>query len=220
MKSNESLQKDVQDAIKWEPLLNAAEIGVTAKDGIVTLTGTVDTYAKKMEAEDAAKNVMGVKAVVEQIQIQFAQTWNKTNAEVANEVINALAANWAVPKDKVKVKVEDGWVTLEGEVHWNYQKEAAKKTIHTLAGVKGVMNYIIIKPDSQDEVEKAGIELALLRNWSIDDKQIAVDVEGNNVTLNGNVNSIFQKSEAERIAWNAPGVWSVTNNLMIEYDVL
>jgi len=220
MKSNESLQKDVQDAIKWEPLLNAAEIGVTVKNGIVTLTGTVDSYAKKMEAEDAAKNVLGVSAVVEQIEIKFPNNWNKSNSAIAIEVIDALAGNLAIPKDKIKVKVEDGWVTLEGEVHWNYQKEAAKKTIHTLAGVKGVMNYIIIKPDSQDEVEKEGIELALLRNWSIDDKQIAVDVEGNNVTLNGNVNSIFQKSEAERIAWNAPGVWSVKNNLMIENDEL
>jgi osmotically-inducible protein OsmY len=220
MKSNESLQKDVQDAIKWEPLLNAAEIGVIAKDGVVTLSGTVDSYAKKIEAEDAAKNVLGVKAVVEKIEIQFASTWKKTDTEVATEVINAINANWAVDKDKVAIKVEDGWVTLEGELHWNYQKESAKKCISTLAGVKGVMNYIKIKPETGDEIEKYNIETALLRNWSIDDKDIKVEVLGNNVTLNGTVHSLYQKGEAERIAWNAPGVWSVDNELVVEHEEL
>jgi len=114
MKKNEDLQKDVQDAIKWEPLLNAAEIGVIAHDGIVTLTGVVDSYAKKSEAEEAAKSVAGVKAVVEKIEIRFGNSWNKNDTEIATEVLNALKWNWEVPGEKVKVKVEDGWVTLEG----------------------------------------------------------------------------------------------------------
>lgn len=219
MKTNEMLQQDVQDAIKWEPLLNAAEIGVTAKDGVVTLFGTVDSYAKKLEAEDAAKNVKGVKAVVEDIEIKFASTWKKTDLEIANEVINALQLDWAVPKGKVTVKIEDGWVTLEGDLPWNYQKESAKKTIKNLDGVQGVMNYIKIKTENTDDVEKKNIENALKRNWSIDNQDIRVKVSGKNVTLNGAVSSLYQKEEAERIAWNAPGVWSVNNELYVEYDI-
>jgi osmotically-inducible protein OsmY len=145
MKTNAELQKDVQDAIKWEPLLNAAEIGVTVKDGVVTLTGIVDSYSKKTEAEDAAKNVAGVKAVVEKIEIKFNSRWaKKDDNEIATEVVNALKWNWQIPKDKIKAKVEKGWVTLEGELEWNYQKEAAQGAVKNLLGVMGVSN--IIKP--------------------------------------------------------------------------
>ena len=218
MKNNEELQKDVQNAIKWEPLLNAAEIGVTAKDGVVTLTGTVDGYIKKIEAENAAKNVSGVKAVVEKIEINFGGYGKKNDNEIAKEVLNAYKWNWEVPEDKVKVKVENGWVTLEGQLEWNYQKEAAKKAVNTLDGVMGVTNNITIKSETHDEVEKKDIENALERNWSIDDTEIKVKVSGNTVTLNGTVESFYQKDEAERIAWNAPGVWNVDNELVIEYD--
>ena len=218
MKTNEELQKDVQDAIKWEPLLNAAEIGVTAKDGVITLTGTVDSYTKKSEAEDAAKNVAGVKAVVEKIDIKFGSTWQKDDNEIAKEVLNAIKWNWEVPDNKVKVKVEDGWVTLEGELHWNYQKEAAKRLVNNQVGVKGVTNKITIKSETHDEIEKEEIESALMRNGSIDNEDIRVKVSGNRVTLNGTVNSFYQRDEAERIAWNAPGVSTVDNELVIDYD--
>src|SRR5271157_4864800 len=120
MKNNADLQKDVQDAIKWQPLLNAAEIGVTAKDGVVSLTGVVDSYAKKTEAEEAAKNVAGVTAVVEKIEVKYPGSFKKTNAEIATEVVNALKTRWDLPADKIKVKVEAGWVTLSGELNWNY----------------------------------------------------------------------------------------------------
>ena len=136
MKTNEVLQKDVQDAIKWEPLLNAAEIGVIVKDGLVTLTGTVDTYAKKSEAEEATKKVAGVKAVVEEIKVITCNCEKKSDTEIANEVMYALKWNWEIPKDKIQVKVENGWVTLNGELDWNYQKEAAKKVTSTLPDVK------------------------------------------------------------------------------------
>jgi osmotically-inducible protein OsmY len=218
MKKNEDLQKDVQEAIKWEPLLNVSEIGVIAKDGVVTLTGIVDSYAKKLEAEDAAKNVAGVKAVVEKIEIRFNNSGRRDDNEIANEVLNALKLNWEVPNDNVKVKVEDGWVTLEGELQWNYQKEAAKKSVRSLFGVKGVLNYIKIKSETHDEIEKKDIQRALARNWTIDDKEVQVEVSGNRVTLNGIVHSLYQKDEAGRIAWNAPGVWSVDNELVIQYD--
>jgi osmotically-inducible protein OsmY len=219
MKSNADLQKDVQDALKWEPLLNAAEIGVTVKDGVVTLTGVVNSYAKKMEAEDAAKNVKGVKAVVEKIEIKYTDSWaKKDDNEIATEVLNAYRWNWSVPNDKVKVKVEKGWVTLEGEVEWNYQKDAAKNAVKNLMGVTGVINNIKIKSETHDAVEKEDIENALRRNWSIDDENIHVKVSGSHVTLTGVVNSWYQKDEAERIAWKAPGVWTVNNDLVVEYD--
>ena len=219
MKNNSELQKDVQDAIKWEPLLNAAEIGVTVKDGIVTLTGTVDSYSKKTEAEDAAKNVAGVKAVVEKIEIKLNNGWaKKDDNEIAGEVLNALKWHWQIPNDKIKVKVEKGCVTLEGELEWNYQKEAAIKAVKNLLGVTSVTNFIIIKSESHDRIEKEDIENALRRNWSIAGKDITVKVSDHKVTLTGMVNSWYQKNEAGRIAWNAPGVWTVDNELVIEYD--
>jgi len=217
MKSNSDLQKDVQDAIKWEPLLNAAEIGVTAKDGVVSLTGVVDSYTKKMEAEDAAKKVIGVKAVVEKIEVKFPNSWSKTNAEIANEVLAALKSNLSVPNDKVTVKVEDGWVTLGGELAWNYQKEAAKSAVNYLMGVKGVTNDIKIKSESHDTIEQKDVENAIGRSWSIDNNDIHVKVSGTTVTLTGTVHSWYQKDEAARIAWKTPGIWHVKNELAVDY---
>ena len=217
MKTNEELQKDVQNAIKWEPLLNAAEIGVTAKDGVVSLTGVVDNYSKKLEAENAAKNVAGVKAVVENIEVKFISSWNKSDLDIANEAIAALKSNWVIPKDKVKVKVEDGWITLDGELPWYYQREAAKSAVNYLSGVKGVTNNIKVKPDTHDEIEEKQVKLALTRHWSLNSQNVNVKVSENKITLTGTVSSFFQKEEAERIAWNTPGVWAVYNELAVEY---
>ncbi len=220
MKSNEDLQKDVQNALKWEPLLNAAEIGVTAKDGVVTLTGVVDSYYKKSEAENAAKNVLGVKVVVEKIEIKYSNIWaKKDDNEIATEVVNAFKWNSHIPKDNVHVKVEKGWVTLDGEVQWNYQKEAAKTIVKNLMGVMGVSNNIQIKSETHDVVEKYDIEDALMRNWTVNDQDIHVKVEGTKVTLSGKVGSWFQKEEAERIAWNAPGIWNIDNLLAVDYGL-
>ncbi len=219
MKNNEILQKAVQNAIKWEPLLNAAEIGVIAKDGIITLTGVVDSYSKKLEAEEAAKNVAGVKAVVEKLEVKFSNSYGKKDdTEIAKEVVNTFKWKWNVPDDKIKVKVEKGWVTLDGEVSWNFQREAARESIRHLIGVVGVTNNVRIKPESKDAIEKKLIEQALMRNWALKDKDIHVKVSGTKVTLTGVVNSWYQKSEAERTAWNAPGVWNVDNELEIEYE--
>ncbi|MGY4386485.1 osmotically-inducible protein OsmY [Pedobacter sp. UYP24] len=218
MKNNETLQKDVQDAIKWEPLLHAAQIGVTVTDGIVTLTGMVDSYAKKAEAEDAAKKVAGVKAVVERIEVKYMGSIHKEDEEIAREVLNAYKWNWKVPGEKIEVKVEDGWITLTGVINWNYQKDAAKNAIKNLSGVKGVTNNLIIESEIHDAVEKTEIERAIDRNWTINNQDIQVEVAGHRVTLNGKVRSIYQKDEAQRIAWNAPGVWFVDNELKVEYD--
>jgi osmotically-inducible protein OsmY len=218
MKSNAELQKDVQDAIQWQPLLNAAEIGVTAKDGVVSLTGVVDSYAKKTQAEDAAKNVGGVTALVEKIDVRYPSSYSKTNAEIATEVVTALKARWDVPNDKVKVKVEAGWVTLTGDLGWNIQREAAEDAVGSLLGVKGVTNSITIKSESMESVEKAAIENALKRNWAFYENDIRVQVSGHTATLTGTVDSMYQKEQAGSIAWNAPGVWSVDNELVVDWD--
>lgn len=218
MKSNEDLQKDVQEAIKWDPLLHAAEIGVTVKDGVVTLTGVVDSYAKKFEAENATKSVAGVQAVVEKIEIKHNDTHKKDDSQLANEILNAFQYHWEIPNDTVKVKVEQSWVTLDGELQWHYQKEAATHAVKNLVGVRGVTDHIKIKAETHSEIEKKDIERALARNWSVDERNIHVSVAVNKVTLTGTVHSWFQKNEAARIAWKAPGVWRVDNELVIESD--
>ena len=218
MKTNEVLQQDVEDAIEWEPLLSAAEIGVIAKNGMITLTGTVGTYAEKLEAEDAAKKVGGVKAVVEEIKVNPYKSGKKNDSEIATEVLNALKWSCEIPNDKIQVKVEDGWVTLEGELNWNYQKEAATKVATNLIDVKWVANNIILKSETSAKVEKEDIEKAFNRNWSLAKKNILVEVSNNKVILTGIVYSSYQKEEAARIAWKAPGILAVENNLIIDYQ--
>jgi len=219
MKTDSQLQQDLMAQLRWEPLLRSAEIGVSAKDGVVTLSGTVDSYAKKLEAEDAAKRVKGVKAVVEKIEVKFAGNWaKKDDGDVANEILSAFKWNWEVPDDKVQARVEKGWVTLEGEVEWNYQSDAAIKAVRGLLGVTGVTNSIKLKTRAEDAIEKADIDSALARNWSTYDNKIGVNVSGHKATLSGTVDSWYQKDEAGRIARNAPGVWNVENNLAVEYS--
>jgi osmotically-inducible protein OsmY len=218
MRTNEELQQDVQNAIKWEHLLHASEIGVTVNNGIVTLTGSVDNYAKKSEAENAAKTVAGIKAVIEKIEVKLTHAGKKEDNEIAPEVVRAIKWNWAIPNDTLKIKVESGWVTLEGQLNWQYQKNAAKTAVKNVVGVKGVIDLITIKSESKDAIEQSDIEQALSRNWSIDGKDVHVNVSGNNVILKGTVHSLYQKEEAGRIAWNAPNVWDVDNQLKIEYN--
>jgi osmotically-inducible protein OsmY len=218
MRNNEDVQKDVQSAIKWEPLLHAAEIGVTVKDGIVTLTGTVDSYTKKQEAENAAKGVHGVNAIVEKLVVNFGSHWKKDDNDIAKEILSAFKWDWQVPNDCVKVTVENSWVTLDGELTWNFQREAAKKTAGSQEGVKGIINHIKLKSETKDILEKEAVDQALARNWSIDMSAINVSVSANVVTLTGTVNSIYQKEQAERLAWNAPGVWAVNNQLEVEFE--
>lgn len=218
MKNDAVIQVNVQAAIKWEPLLNAAEIEVEVKEAVVTLSGTVDSYTKKSQAEQVAKNVKAVKAVVQEIEIRLPHSEKITDTEIAEEVLRALQWSSQVPDNKVTIQVEDGWVALEGELHWNYQREAAKDALQHLKGVKGVANNIRVRSQSHETIEKLDIESALRRNWSINDDDIDVEVTGTKVTLTGTVKSWYQRNEAEKISWNAPGVWEVANNLVVEYD--
>ena len=216
MKTNEELQKDVQDAIKWEPSLHAAEIGVIAIDGVITLSGIVNTYAKKLEAEHAAKNVLGVKAVVEKIRVKFNNVGDKNDNEIATEILKVFAQNSEIPNDRLKLKVERAWVTFEGDFEWNFQKEAVDKSITHISGIAGITNNLKIVSKTYDQIEKVDIESALSRNWALGGNQIEVIVKENKVMLTGKVQSLYQKDAASRIAWNAPGVAGVDNELEIE----
>lgn len=217
MKNNSELQKDVQNAIKWEPSMHAAEIGVTAKDGVITLSGTVDSYSKKLNAENAAKKVKGVKAVAEDITIDYGISFKKNDTEIAKDILNAWKYNWEVPEDKIQVKVENGWVKLEGEVPWKYQEEATSDAIKNLSGVRGITNLIRVKSETKDNLEKKEVENALTRNWSINAKDVKVEVLNNKLKLTGLVHSLYQKEEAGRLAWNTPGVSAVENELAVIY---
>jgi osmotically-inducible protein OsmY len=219
MKTDSQLQQDAIAELKWEPLLREAEIGVSVKQGIVTLTGTVDAYAKKAEAEDAVKRVVGVKAVVEKIEVKYDGDWaSRDDNDIATEIVNAFRWHLEVPSDKVTARVEKGWVTLEGQVEWNFQSDAARDAVKNLAGVTGVSNNIKVKSQTESAIEKGAIESALKRNWSVSDQDIGVAVTGHKATLTGTVDSWYQKDEAGRIAWNAPGVWNVGNELVVDYD--
>ncbi len=218
MKTNEDLQYDVEQAIRWEPQIDAAQIGVTAKDGVVTLTGTVDSYFKKTEAEKAAKKVAGITALVENIKIDYGSYWDQKNdTEIAAEILNAFKWHTDVPDEKLKVRVENGWVTLDGELGWNYQKDAAKDAVKNLMGVTGVSNDIKIKSEV-DVIELKDIVAAIKRTISGDNQDIEVRVSDKNVQLKGRVHSYYAKDEAERMAWNTPGVSTVDNELIIVND--
>ena len=219
MRTDSEIQKDVMDEFRWEALLNASEIGVAVKHGIVTLTGSVDTYTKKLAAENAAKNVVGVKAVAENIEVKLTSYGKRNDTEIAEAVINALKWHTAVKEDKVKIKVEDGWVSLEGEVEWEFQKTAARSTVENLSGVVGITNNIKIKPQVGATDLKKKISAAYHRNATIDAEKITLDVVGGKVTLRGKVRSYAEKKDAETAAWLAPGVDKVENNLEIDTEV-
>ena len=191
MSNDEKLQHDVAQALKMEPLLEGAEIGIISRDGIITLTGTVDTYAKKRGADHATKTVKGVKAVIEKIEVKFARDKQKSDSLIAIEVLAALKFNLEVPENEIQIQVENGWVIIEGTVKRNAQKQAALKCIEHIPGIKAIANHIVIKSATADEVEKLGIQDALIRNWAIDEHHIKVSVFENTVTLSGTVHSIF-----------------------------
>jgi len=219
MKSDVEIQKDVLDELNWQPLLDAAQVGVAVKGGVVTLSGIVDTYAKKIAAEEAAKKVSGVKAVALDIEVKLMGTGKKTDTELANSILAMLKWNSAIKEERVKVKVEDAWVTLNGEVEWEYERNTVKNAVERLDGVRGITNNIILKPKASPTEIKRKILAAFSRRASIDANNIEIETLGSKVILTGRVQSLLEKTDAENAVWAAPGITEVENKLEVGVSV-
>jgi len=215
MRSDLELLKDVTEELKFEPSVDEKEIGVGVKSGVVTLTGNVPSFAEKFAAERAVERVSGVRAVADDLQVKLRPANSRSDTDVALAAVNVLKWDMEVPDDKIKVKVVNGWVTLEGHAEWHFQKAAAERAVRFLTGVKGVTSLIAISPKVSPTDVMKRIEDAIKRSAELDAKRVFVEAEGSKVTLRGTVRSWAERDEAERAAWAVRGVSDVEDRITI-----
>jgi len=216
MKTDRDLQHDVIAALDWAPSLEGEEIGVAVKDGVVTLSGTVSNYVRKFEAERAAEKVHGVKAVAVDLIVKLPESWVRTDTEIAHAALDALKWDVRVPDDKITLHVEDGRIILQGEVEWQYQRDAAGRAVRHLTGVKGISNFLSVKPKKISPVDVTNkIKEAFKRSAEVDSSNISVDSIDGKIILKGRVRSWAERRDAENAAWAAPGVTAVDDRLAV-----
>jgi osmotically-inducible protein OsmY len=219
-RTDTEIQRDVADELKWDPSLRDDDVAVAVHDGVVTLAGWVQSYADKVRAERVVGRVKGVKAIANELEVKLPSSSTRTDADIARAAVDALKWNISVPADRVRVKVEKGWLTLEGDVDWYYQKDAAERAVRSLVGVKGVTNLISVQttvPTPSDV--KSRIRAALARGAEFDADRITVEVNGHRAVLRGTVHSYAERRAAERAARNAPGVTEVENEITVDPSI-
>jgi osmotically-inducible protein OsmY len=215
MRSDRDIERDVKEEFEWDPDLDASDIAVTVKDGVVTLAGFVKSYTDKYEAEAAAKRVAGVTGIANDIEVRLPSIDERPDPDIARDAVGALKSQLPLSSEHIKVVVKNGWVNLEGQVEWQYQKNTAESAVRRIKGVKGVTNMIQLKPRAQPAEIKRKIQDAFKRNAEIDANQIVVEANGSEVVLKGKVRSWVEREEAERVAWSAPGVTKVEDRIVV-----
>jgi len=216
MKSDAQLKTDVMAELDWDPAINATQVGVAVRDGVVTLTGHIDTFAEKHAIERAVQRVRGVRAVAIELDVKLAPSHHRSDGEIAEAARSALAWHALVPAERLRVQVESGWVTLSGDVDWNYQRAVAEKTVRHLTGVVGVSNRITLKEQPTPSDVSQRIHDALARHAQREADHIEVRVSGSTVTLHGQVDSWAEHAAAQGAAWSAPGITKVVNDLLVK----
>ncbi|HEY1978538.1 MAG TPA: BON domain-containing protein [Xanthobacteraceae bacterium] len=215
MKSDSDIERDVKDELTWHPDLDAIDIAVSVKNGVVTLVGFVKSSIDKYEAEWAAKHVAGVVAVANDLEVRMPSVDERPDPDIARDAVSALKSQLPFSSEHIKVVIKNGWVTLEGQVEWQYQKNTAENAVRRIKGVKGVTNSILLKPRAQRSEIKSKIMDAFKRNAEVDANRIQVETNGSDVILKGSVRSWIEREEAERVAWSAPGVTTVEDRIVV-----
>jgi len=215
MRSDSDIERDVKDELQWDPDLDATDIAISVKDSVVTLAGYVKSYTDKYEAEAAAKRVAGVKAVANDIEVRMPSVDERPDPDIARDAVAAIKSQLPISSEHIKVVVKNGWVTLEGQVEWQYQKNTAESAVRRIKGVKGVSNLIQLKPRAEPSEIKKKIQEAFKRNAEVDANRIMVEANGSEVVLKGTVRSWIEREEAERVAWSAPGVTKVVDQIVV-----
>jgi osmotically-inducible protein OsmY len=215
MKSDSEIERDVKEELQWDPDLDATDIAVSVKNGVVTLAGFVRSFTDKYEAESAAKRVAGVRGVANDIEVRIPSVDERPDPDIARDAVAAIKSQLPISSENIKVVVKSGWVTLEGQVEWQYQKNTAETAVRRIKGVKGVSNLIMLKPRAEPTEIKQKIMDAFKRNAELDANRIQVETNGSEVILKGTVRSWIEREEAERVAWSAPGVTKVEDRIVV-----